>query len=159
MKKINQIISIIITTMILLSCGEKNKENTKAENSSEEKIEAVNAEEVIEETIEEPTIEYRIGQKITEDVYESNENGLKTYLHFESSEECEGMCGSLTLSNNATDCKYVYTYSVKENKIEAEFYASDCGANASDQIFTYDEEMNIISCYINGDKFEFESIF
>ena len=62
---------------------------------------------LIEEALEEPSIEYRIGQKITADLYESNENGLKTYLHFESSDGCEGMCGSLTLSNNASNCKYV----------------------------------------------------
>src|SRR5690606_6297732 len=63
-----------------------------------------------------------IGKKITKDVYESNENGLKTYLKFESSEGCEGMCGSLTLSNNASSCKYVYTYSVDGNNINAKFY-------------------------------------
>lgn len=108
---------------------------------------------------EDPSIEYKIGQKITAHVYESNENGLKTYLHFESSEGCHGMCGSLTLSNNTSDCKFVYTYSVIDNKIKAEFYGSDCGSSSSDQTFTFHEDTNIISCYINVEKFEFESIF
>lgn len=112
-----------------------------------------------EEESEGPSIEYKIGQKITSDVYESNENGLKTYLKFEGSDGSGGMFGSLTLSNNATSCKYVYTYSISGNSISTEFMASDCGASSSDQTYTYNEGSNSLSCYIGGQKFTFYSIF
>lgn len=99
------------------------------------------------------------GNKITSGVYESDENGLKTYLRFEGSDGSQGMFGSLTLSNNASSCKYVYTYNISGSNIKANFYGSDCGANSSDQTFTYNENLNTISCYINGQKFVFKSIY
>ena len=100
-----------------------------------------------------------IGKKITSTIFESNENGLKTYLRFESSDGCEGMCGSLTLSNNASNCKYVYTYDVNGNTINAKFYGSDCVANSGNQTFSYNNNLNTISCYINNQKFVFKSIY
>ena len=100
-----------------------------------------------------------IGKNITSTIFESNENGLKTYLRFESSDGCEGMCGSLTLSNNASNCKYVYTYDVNGNTINANFYGSDCGANSGNQTFSYNNNLNTISCYINNQKFVFKSIY
>lgn len=158
MKKTTLFLSSLLIIMLLISCGGKsnsNSQNVEEKSSTKAEIEEPSQ----EEANDEPSIEYKIGQKITAHVYESNENGLKTYLHFESSEGCHGVCGSLTLSNNASDCKYVYTYSVTDNKIKAEFYGSDCGSSSSDQIFTYHEETNTLSVDINGQKFEFESIF
>jgi len=81
----------------------------------------------------EESLEYKIGKRIISDVYESNENGLKTYLKFEGSDGSGGMFGSLTLSNNASSCKYVYTYDISGDKISATFYGSDCGANSGNQ--------------------------
>lgn len=99
------------------------------------------------------------GNKLTSNVYESDENGLKTYLKFEGSEGSQGMFGSLTLSNNASTCKYVYTYNISGSNIKANFHGSDCGGNSSDQSFIYNERENSISCNINGQRFIFKSIY
>lgn len=151
MKKAIQILSFLTSTMILVSCGGNKKETTSMEVTTEETSQ--------EEVVEEPSIESKIGEKITTDVYESNENGLTTYLRFEGSDDSYGMFGSLTLSNNASSCKYVYTYDISDININATFFGSDCGKTSNDQSFTFNEESNTISCYINGQRFVFKSIF
>lgn len=100
-----------------------------------------------------------VGRKLTANIYESNVNGLKTYLRFEGYDGSEGIGGSMTLSNNAVDCKYVFTYGVEGNNIEAEFIGSDCGAKSSNQTFKYDQSTNTLSCFINGQRFEFKAVF
>lgn len=147
------------------ACGEgKAKEeeisNAEANNPTEETTNSVQNSTPEEPTAtEENTSVSHFGKTLIRDVYESNENGLSTYLKFESIDGCEGNCGTLTLSNSASKCKYIYTYDVKGNNINAEFYNSDCGAKSSNQTFTFDEANNTVSCYINGQKFVFQSIF
>lgn len=156
---------LTISVFMFLALGsdeefEQAMEEAQTESASTEEMDET--EETTTEEIEEdssPSLEYKIGQKITADVFENNENGLKTYLRFEGSDGSGGMFGSLTLANNATTCKYVYTYSISGNTIETEFLGSDCGASSSDQTYTYNESSNTISCYIGGQKFVFSSIF
>lgn len=107
----------------------------------------------------EESIEARIGSRLIAHVYESNDNGLSTYLKFEGSEGSHGLFGSIVLSNNANSCKYVYSYSIRENEINAVFVGSDCGAPSSNQKFTYREDLNTITCHIEGQLFTFFSIF
>ena len=144
--------TLIVVVFLFLAFGSDDSSSSKNESTDEKST-------TEESQSTEESIEYKIGKKITSDVYESNENGLKTYLKFEGSEGSEGMFGSLTLSNNASSCKYVYTYDISGEKINATFYGSDCGASSSDQTFTYNLNSNSISCYINGENFTFKSIY
>ena len=144
--------TLIVCAFLLLAFG--SDESSESENETTSELSESNETEEAE-----VSIEYKIGGIIVSDVYESNENGLKTYLKFEGSDGSGGMFGSLTLSNNASSCKYIYTYGIDGSEISAEFFQSDCGGSASDQTFTFNESSNTISCYINGQKFVFSSIF
>lgn len=99
------------------------------------------------------------GLTLLRNVYESNENGFKTYLKFNDIEGCNGYCGLLTLSNSLSSCRYIYSYEFSENILDANFFKSDCGASSNNQTFRYDEKTNTLSCYINGQLFTFKSIF
>jgi hypothetical protein len=96
-----------------------------------------------------------VGEMIINRIYENNSNGLLTQLKFVSAEGYKGRVGALTLTNNASRCKYVFSYNVYGNDIEAVFYDSDCGARSSDRTFTYDEQTHSIYCFINGRRFDF----
>lgn len=111
------------------------------------------------ESKEENNLEYKIAQKLISNVYESTENSLKTYLHFTKSDGSEGLFGTVTLSNNSTTCKYVYTYDVSASTINTQFYASDCGANSSDMTFNYDFNSDTITTFIDREKFTFHAVF
>jgi len=159
----NQSIKPILSTLLIslfLFFAYSSGESSESEKSTDSEIAEVdNDEDPHSEISEEESIEYKIGNKITEDVYESNENGLKTYLRFDGSEGSSGMFGSLTLSNNASNCKYVYTYDISDVNINATFFGSDCGNTSNNQTFSFNEESNTISCYINGQRFVFKSVF
>lgn len=101
----------------------------------------------------------QIGKKITSNLYENQENRLKTILQFQGSAGSDGSFGSLTLSNNASSCKYVYSYTISGSTIHAKFIGSDCGAHSNNLTLNYIERNNSISAIINGQAFVFKSIF
>ncbi len=109
--------------------------------------------------ISSPKEKIDIGKKITSNLYENQENGLKTILQFQGSAGSDGSFGSLTLSNNASSCKYVYSYTISGSKIHAKFIGSDCGAKSNNLTLNYIQRNNSVSAIINGQSFVFKAIF
>jgi hypothetical protein len=126
--------------LFILSCSHNHQDIEK--QSENQNIPQEKKEEISQEVV--------IGRKIIADVYESNEHGLKTYLRFEESDGSAGLFGSLTLANSLSSCKYIYTYSIKGKNINTTFFQSDCGAQSSDQLFSYDTENNTLTALIQG---------
>jgi|SRR5690554_2905717 len=160
LKLYNTVFYFLVSVLLFSSCVSFEREHESiVENPVTQESQTKEESVPTNESEPEEITTSKIGSKITATVYESIENGLKTYLRFEGSEDSSGMFGSVTLSSSATSCKYVYTYDINGDKINAKFYGSDCGESSSDQTFIYNENSNSVSCYINGERFVFNSIF
>lgn len=91
--------------------------------------------------------------RITNRIFVNNENFVETLIHFNEN-------GQMNLSNNIVDCRYSFNYRVhQDQKIEALFVISTCGAKSSDANFTYNYDIDALIMHMNDEKFIFRSVF
>ena len=95
-----------------------------------------------------------VAEKIINNTYLNNSNGLITSISFRPGDNIE--TGAVVL--NQLGCNLVFSYKILGTKISITFFKSDCGRVSQDNVMYYDEQRDNIYMYIEGVKFVFTKI-
>lgn len=127
----------------------ENQESAEQDENTDDNSEASSYE---EKTVEPDGVTIT---RLSRNIYENNENGFKTYLHFEKN--YSEQTGVLTLSQ--PQCRYVYNVELSGNTIQATFFDSECGASADNTTLYYNPSDESVYMMMGGQKFTFKPVF
>ncbi len=129
-------------------------EQNQAEQTEQEQV--YESQESVSSEQDEPSINEGVSISwLSKNVYENNENGFKTYIHFEKN--YSEQTGVMTLSQ--PQCRYVYNVEISGNTIDATFFDSECGASSENTTLYYTPSDESIYMKIGGQKFTFRPVF